>query len=468
MKSFYLCLAKDQVQVKMCQLIALLEDENRTNWSMSIYHPFEMSTRKCVVPLRCSFSSCWSIGRRGDACHLASERWTRWYDRRDSPMIGYEDEENREEIFSVNTKDSKWCSNVGIHPFGIFGRVLDTESCCHSSETIRICHSIEIVSRKDSFLVRISPILVRSKSSDSSSRSPWSETNIGRRISSELLRRHLWTILGKETFLDILNRQDERLIDQTIHDSQLHSSLVKTYLGTSKINRVAKNFVFSPVSRRQFNPPEIPLNIAQTLLPILHKIEPVTNNEVQRHISISFISIVIHRPLNTHESEANGNQFSSKMPIDVARLSCLSGGSEVPETRLITALAKSVPLLLYFLAQLKLTINEPFGVDGPFFLTTLAVILMKPIDWNKHRILCLQKLLLITQLRSIPSLADRTKSVPVFCTNDHRHRSLCRATAKTSKPFAVYQIATVFFSLINALCTHLFKPVFLSASSVFF
>ena len=67
-----------------------------------------------------------------------------------------------------------------------------------------------------------------------------------------------------------------------------------------------------------------------------------------------------------------------------------------------------------FLARPELTNNEPFDVDGPFFLTTLAMILMKPIDWDKHRIMCLQKLLLTAHLRSIPSPADRTKSVPFF------------------------------------------------------
>jgi hypothetical protein len=68
---------------------------------------------------------------------------------------------------------------------------------------------------------------------------------------------------------------------------------------------------------------EIHVKIAQTLLPILHKIEPLTNNEVQEHISISFISIVIHRPSAKHEPETNGNQLSYKMLIDVARLSSL-------------------------------------------------------------------------------------------------------------------------------------------------
>lgn len=49
---------------------------------------------------------------------------------------------------------------------------------------------------------------------------------------------------------------------------------------------------------------------------------PVT---IQWDISISFISIVIHRPLNKNETETNGNQLSCKMSIHVAMLSCLSG-----------------------------------------------------------------------------------------------------------------------------------------------
>ena len=59
-----------------------------------------------------------------------------------------------------------------------------------------------------------------------------------------------------------------------------------------------------------------------------HVKHPVT---IQWHISISFISIVIHRPLNKHEPEMNGNPLFCKMPTHVAMLSCLSGDPKCPK-----------------------------------------------------------------------------------------------------------------------------------------
>ena len=56
-------------------------------------------------------------------------------------------------------------------------------------------------------------------------------------------------------------------------------------------------------------------------------------------------------------------------------------------------------------------------------------------------------------------------SVSLSSVNHHHHRSLCRATAKTLKSFATYKTATIFFDLINAFVTHLFKPVCLHPSS---
>lgn len=68
-------------------------------------------------------------------------------------------------------------------------------------------------------------------------------------------------------------------------------------------------------------------------------------------------------------------------------------------------------LLQNFLARPELTINEAFDVDGSFFMTTLALIIMKPSDWEKHRLVFLQKLLLTAHVRSVNSPNDRTKYV---------------------------------------------------------
>ena len=56
-------------------------------------------------------------------------------------------------------------------------------------------------------------------------------------------------------------------------------------------------------------------------------------------------------------------------------------------------------------------------------------------------------------------------SMSFSSTNNQRHQSLCRATAKTLKLFATYRTATIFFGLINAFFTHLFKPVCLHLCS---
>ena len=89
-------------------------------------------------------------------------------------------------------------------------------------------------------------------------------------------------------------------------------------------------------------------------------------------------------------------------------------------------------LLQNFLPRPELTINEPFDVNGPFFLTILALILRKFIDWDQHRIICLQKLLLIAYLRSIPSLADRTKSISLLST-DCRRKGIDRMNDSQSR-----------------------------------
>ena len=68
-----------------------------------------------------------------------------------------------------------------------------------------------------------------------------------------------------------------------------------------------------------------------------------------------------------------------------------------------------IKLLQNFLARTESTINEAFEVDGPCFMTTLALIIMKPNDWEKNRQIFLQKLLLTAHIRSVNTPNDRSK-----------------------------------------------------------
>jgi len=66
-------------------------------------------------------------------------------------------------------------------------------------------------------------------------------------------------------------------------------------------------------------------------------------------------------------------------------------------------------LLQNFLARTESTINEAYEVEGPFFMTTLSLIITKPNDWEKHRLTFLQKLLLTAHIRSVNTPNDRSK-----------------------------------------------------------
>ncbi|CAF3628387.1 unnamed protein product [Adineta steineri] len=98
-------------------------------------------------------------------------------------------------------------------------------------------------------------------------------------------------------------------------------------------------------------------------------------------------------------------------------------------------------LLQNFLSRPDSTLNEAFEVDGPFFMTTLALIIMKPSDWEKNRLTFLQKLLLTAHIRSTHTPNDRTK-----------------IASKALKPFAIYKTSLIFFGLVNAFFVHMLKP----------
>ncbi|CAF2716025.1 unnamed protein product [Rotaria sp. Silwood2] len=106
-------------------------------------------------------------------------------------------------------------------------------------------------------------------------------------------------------------------------------------------------------------------------------------------------------------------------------------------------------LLQNYLSRPDLLINEAFEVDGPFFLTTLSLIIMKPNDWEKNRRIFLQKLLLTAHIRSVNTPNDRTK-----------------IASKALKPFATYKTTLVFFGLINAFFVHMLNPRFDTTSTI--
>jgi E3 ubiquitin-protein ligase UBR4 len=99
-------------------------------------------------------------------------------------------------------------------------------------------------------------------------------------------------------------------------------------------------------------------------------------------------------------------------------------------------------LLQNFLARTESLINEAYEVDGPYFMATLSLIIMKPTDWEKNRLTFLQKLLLTAHIRSANTPNDRS-----------------RIASKTLKTFAIYKPTLVFFGLVNAFFIHMLKPV---------
>ena len=92
-------------------------------------------------------------------------------------------------------------------------------------------------------------------------------------------------------------------------------------------------------------------------------------------------------------------------------------------------------------------------------MTALALIVMKPTDWENNRLIFLQKLFIAAHIRSANTLNDRTKYVFLFLENLHSDEHLFRVASKALKPFATYKTVLVFFGLINAFFVHMLKPV---------
>lgn len=116
-------------------------------------------------------------------------------------------------------------------------------------------------------------------------------------------------------------------------------------------------------------------------------------------------------------------------------------------------------LIQNFLARADSNVNEAYDAEGPFFMTTLALMMMKPADWEKNRVIFLQKLLITAHIRSANTPNDRTKYVIFFSSLDKPHSNLFRVASKALKPFATYKTTLVFFGLINAFFVHMLKPV---------
>ena len=98
-----------------------------------------------------------------------------------------------------------------------------------------------------------------------------------------------------------------------------------------------------------------------------------------------------------------------------------------------------------------------------YVLTTLALILMEPNDWDKHRIHLPAKSsshwtffippVIARSNQVSPSLPLRRMIIAVGL--------VCRTTANKLKSFATYRTVTIFFGLIDAFFTHLFEQVYL-------
>ena len=216
------------------------------------------SREESVVLLPCSSLS---IGRTGDGCHRSIPRLTRWCDRRDSRTI--RDEENREEIFH---RALDWA----VLPFN-WHRILENVWSIVNDERSFLSSSSE----EDREKIRSFFEFVQFD-------------RFGRRISWELFYRRLSTTLGKETFVDLFNRQKRGLIDPAIPSIQLHSPSMKTF--ADMLNQESFKELLLLPGLSSVVQLEILVIIAQTLLPILHKIKQLTIKEVKEHISISFIA----------------------------------------------------------------------------------------------------------------------------------------------------------------------------------
>ena len=149
----------------------------------------------------------------------------------------------------------------------------------------------------------------------------------------------VWSILNYERS-PLCSSTEE---DQAIHSIQLYSPPVKTYLGIQD-QESSKELLLRPSLsyvlrlrhriqllklRRQQRPKE---TLVMSVLSVEKDIDISRRNFYPfLHSRRNSISIVIHRPLNKHEPETNGNQLSYEMPIHDTMLSCLSGNPHYPK-----------------------------------------------------------------------------------------------------------------------------------------
>ena len=125
------------------------------------------------------------------------------------------------------------------------------------------------------------------------------------------------TTLGKETFLVLFNRQNRGLIDPAIHSIQLQSPAMKTFVdiqNQESFKEISSSRSLVGCSTRDSS--QHRSNASDHSSP---------NRIIGQQRSAGAHFNLIHRPLEKHEPETNGNQVSHKMPIDVPMLSSLSG-----------------------------------------------------------------------------------------------------------------------------------------------
>ena len=223
-------------------------------------HPSQSIRSRCREESVVNLS--FSIGRTSDGCHRSIPTWTRWCDRRDSRTI--RDEENREEIFH---------------------RVLDWAILPLNWHRMKRTSDRSLM-MKDRFSPRpAKKIEKRFVPSSNFFNSIDSEEESLENCFLDVCQQH-WE--KKRSLIFSIDRKEDWSIHAAIPSIQLHSPSIKTFV--DMINQESFKELLLLPGLSSVVQLEILVIIAQTLLPILHKIKQLTIKEVQEHISISFIA----------------------------------------------------------------------------------------------------------------------------------------------------------------------------------
>lgn len=84
-------------------------------------------------------------------------------------------------------------------------------------------------------------------------------------------------------------------------------------------------------------------------------------------------------------------------------------------------------------------IASAYETEGPFYWLTFSMLLHSPLDWAKHKITHLRRLLIVAHVRHVSPTGPS------------------KITDFQQKDYAVYKSALVFFGLINIIYKYLFQ-----------